>query len=104
MKKLRPVNILMADDDPDDRMLMKQALEANNLVNTIHFVEDGEELMHYLYKSGKFTTAPTFRPGLILLDLNRPKVDERSFKTYKIGPRSKAFQSLFCRHQGWNRI
>jgi len=77
MKKLRSVDILMADDDPDDRMLMKEALEANNLINTIHFVEDGEELMQYLYKKGKFTTQSTFRPGLILLDLNMPKVDGR---------------------------
>jgi two-component system response regulator len=77
MKKLRPVNILMADDDPDDRMLMKEALDENNLSNAIHFVEDGEELVHYLYKKGKFTTQPTFRPGLILLDLNMPKIDGR---------------------------
>lgn len=67
----------MADDDPDDRMLMKEALAENNLSNAIHFVEDGEELVHYLYKKGKFTTQPTFRPGLILLDLNMPKIDGR---------------------------
>lgn len=67
----------MADDDPDDRMLMKEALDENNLSNAIHFVEDGEELVHYLYKKGKFTTQPTFRPGLILLDLNMPKIDGR---------------------------
>ncbi len=67
----------MADDDADDRMLMKEALDINKLSNTIHFVEDGEELMHYLYKQGKFKTQTTFRPGLILLDLNMPKIDGR---------------------------
>jgi CheY-like chemotaxis protein len=77
MKKLRPVNILMAEDDPDDRILMQEALDENNMLNEIHFVEDGEQLIHYLYKRGKFTTLPTFRPGLILMDLNMPKIDGR---------------------------
>lgn len=77
MKKTKTINILMADDDADDRMLMKEALDENNLLNQIHFVENGEELMHYLYRKGKFSSQPTFRPGLILLDLNMPKIDGR---------------------------
>jgi two-component system response regulator len=75
--KLNPATILMADDDPDDRMLMKEALEENNLTNEIHFVEDGEELMDYLYNKGKFSLVQTIMPGLILLDLNMPKIDGR---------------------------
>lgn len=71
------VNILMADDDADDRMLMKEALEENNLNNKLCFVEDGAELMDYLYKKGKFLTVETERPGLILLDLNMPRIDGR---------------------------
>jgi len=67
----------MADDDADDRMLMKEALDENNIVNEMHFVEDGEELVHYLYKRGRFNKDNTFRPGLILLDLNMPKIDGR---------------------------
>ena len=74
---LKMINILMADDDPDDRMLMKEALEENNLPNSIDFVEDGSELMDYLYKKGKFLLEKTIRPGLIFLDLNMPKVDGR---------------------------
>ena len=77
MENVRNVNILMADDDADDRMLMKEALDENNIVNEMHFVEDGEELMHYLYKRGRFNDDNTFRPGLILLDLNMPKIDGR---------------------------
>jgi two-component system response regulator len=76
-KKLVPINILMADDDPDDRILMKEALEENLVPNVLHFVEDGKELLDYLKKRGKFEFAETFRPGLILLDLNMPKVDGR---------------------------
>jgi CheY-like chemotaxis protein len=77
MKNIEPVNILMADDDPDDRMLMKEALDANKVANRIDFVEDGEELLNYLNKKGRFLTAATFVPGLILLDLNMPKIDGR---------------------------
>ena len=75
MESINRINILMADDDEDDRMLMKEALDESNLANAIHFVEDGEELMQYLYKTGKFSARPTFKPGLILLDLNMPKID-----------------------------
>ena len=74
----RPISILMADDDPDDRMLTKEAMEENRLANRLDFVEDGEELMDYLHRRGKYTnpaTAP--RPGLILLDLNMPRKDGR---------------------------
>ena len=72
------VEILMADDDPDDRMLAERALHEYRLKNGIRFVEDGEELMDYLYRRGKYSApgaAPT--PGLILLDLNMPRKDGR---------------------------
>ena len=72
------VEILMADDDPDDRLLAERALREYRLKNGIRFVEDGEELMDYLYRRGKYSApgaAPT--PGLILLDLNMPRKDGR---------------------------
>jgi two-component system, response regulator len=74
---LNPITILMADDDPDDRMLMKQALAENDLPNVIEFVENGLELMNYLKKKGRFQAEKTIRPGIILLDLNMPKMDGR---------------------------
>lgn len=67
--------ILMADDDPDDRMLMKEALEENKFPHSIHFVSDGAELLDYLHKRGRFCFEKTLRPDLILLDLNMPKID-----------------------------
>ena len=83
-----PITILMADDDPDDRMLAQEALEENRLANCLRFVEDGEELMDYLYQQGKYqetSTAP--RPGLILLDLNMPRKDGReALKEIKADP------------------
>ncbi len=50
----RPITILMADDDADDRMFAKDALEEARLANDLHFVEDGEELMDYLHHRGKY--------------------------------------------------
>lgn len=74
----RPVMILMADDDPEDRMLAKEALEEDRLVNDLQFVEDGEELMDYLHRRGKYELLKNSPlPGLILLDLNMPKKDGR---------------------------
>jgi CheY-like chemotaxis protein len=74
----KPIIILMADDDPDDRLLAQEAWEENRLANVLHFVEDGEELMNYLHRRGKYThLADTPLPGLILLDLNMPKKDGR---------------------------
>ena len=74
----KPITILMADDDEDDRLLAQEALEECRLANNLHFVQDGEELLDYLYHRGKFTP-PTQspRPGLILLDLNMPRKDGR---------------------------
>jgi CheY-like chemotaxis protein len=68
----------MADDDADDRLLAKDALTEFRLANDLHFVEDGEELLDYLQRRGKYTSlADAPRPGLILLDLNMPKKDGR---------------------------
>jgi CheY-like chemotaxis protein len=72
------ITILLADDDPDDRLLTTQALEENRLANDLRTVDDGEELVEYLYRRGKYSApgaAP--RPGIILLDLNMPKKDGR---------------------------
>ena len=74
----RPITILLADDDSDDRLLAEQALAESRLANELRFVEDGEELLEYLYQRGKYAqpgSAP--RPGLILLDLNMPRKDGR---------------------------
>lgn len=73
-----PIVILLADDDQEDRMLACDALVESRLSNTIHCVEDGEELMDYLNRRCKYSPpADAPRPGLILLDLNMPKMDGR---------------------------
>ena len=84
----RPITILLADDDPDDRMLARDALAESRLANDLHEVADGEELLDYLYHRGAYARpdlAP--RPGLILLDLNMPRLDGReALKVIKTDP------------------
>ena len=68
----------MADDDAEDRLLAKEALAESRLANTLYCVEDGEELLDYLYRRGKFADPKSSpRPGLIFVDLNMPKKDGR---------------------------
>jgi CheY-like chemotaxis protein len=74
----RPIVILIADDDAEDRMLIHEALDESRLKNQIQFVENGEELMDYLHNLGKYSKRDDYpTPGLILLDLNMPKKDGR---------------------------
>ena len=74
-----PITILICDDDEDDCMLTRQALEDAHISNELRFVGDGEQLLDYLYQRGEFSgeTGAAPRPGLILLDLNMPKMDGR---------------------------
>src|SRR6185369_14999471 len=70
--------IIMAEDDADDRLLVRDALEECHWNADIRFVENGEELLDYLLRRGKYRQLEQSpRPGLILLDLNMPKKDGR---------------------------
>lgn len=85
----RPITILMADDDADDRQMTQEAFAASRLTNDLRFVEDGAELLDYLYRRNKYADgASAPRPGLILLDLNMPKLDGRqALREIKSDPR-----------------
>jgi CheY-like chemotaxis protein len=76
---VKPVTILMADDDEEDRELTRDALQDARLANQMRFVVDGQDLMDYLRREGRYADpqvdAP--RPGIILLDLNMPRKDGR---------------------------
>ena len=82
------ITIVLADDDPDDRKLTEEAFAENRLANQLHCVEDGEELLDYLHRRGKYMhlrNEPL--PGLILLDLNMPRKDGReALKEIKANP------------------
>jgi CheY-like chemotaxis protein len=77
-RKPAPVNLLMADDDPDDRMMAIEALAESRVNNRLDTVRDGEELLAYLRHEEPYADPERYpTPGLILLDLNMPRKDGR---------------------------
>jgi CheY-like chemotaxis protein len=92
----RPITVLYADDDAEDRFLVKQAWEESHLANELHFVEDGEELMDYLHRRGKYTSLTEHPlPGMILLDLNMPRKDGReALKEIKDDPKLRMIPTV----------
>jgi CheY-like chemotaxis protein len=74
-KRMAGLTILMADDDEEDCLMAQEAFRECRIVNDLRVVHDGEELMDYLRRHGSYADAP--RPGLILLDLNMPRMDGR---------------------------
>lgn len=78
MPSHKPATILVADDDPDDRKLTRDAFEESKLANPLRFVVDGVEVFDYLNRRGKFEDPESSPwPSLLLLDLNMPRMDGR---------------------------
>ncbi len=78
MSDRTPIVILLAEDDEEDAQMTLEALKKNRLGNDVRVARDGEQVMDYLRREGRFgngADAPT--PGLILLDLNMPRKDGR---------------------------
>lgn len=72
------ITILMAEDDPDDRLLIKEAMEGLKTIKSLEFVENGEDLINYLLHRGAYThLQKASLPCLIILDLNMPIKDGR---------------------------
>lgn len=74
-EKQSPVDILLVEDNPADVRLTMEVLKEGKIYSNLHVVNDGEEAMAFLEKSGKYEDVP--RPDLILLDLNLPRKDGR---------------------------
>ena len=70
------LNILIADDDADDRYLLKVAIEESGINTMAYFVEDGIDVLDFLNRKGKYAHEK-LQPDIILLDLNMPKKDGR---------------------------
>jgi CheY-like chemotaxis protein len=78
MTDVKEAIILMAEDDEDDYLLTKEALQEGRILNKLYRVKDGEKLMDYLLHQGKYTNvADAPEPAIILLDLNMPRKDGR---------------------------
>jgi CheY-like chemotaxis protein len=73
--KVKPIEILLVEDNPADVRLTREALKDAKVLNSLYVVRDGEEAMDYLRREGKY--ADTFRPDLVILDLNLPRKDGR---------------------------
>jgi chemotaxis family two-component system response regulator Rcp1 len=76
---IKPIEILMVEDNPVDVLVTREALKQGRIMNNLSVAEDGEEALDFLFRTGQFSTAP--RPDLILLDLNLPKKDGREILT-----------------------
>jgi chemotaxis family two-component system response regulator Rcp1 len=72
---IRPIDILLIEDNMGDIDLAREALGLSKLHNSLHVVQDGVAAMDFLRKKGKYANSP--RPDLIILDLNLPKMDGR---------------------------
>ena len=72
---LRPVEILLVEDNPGHILLTREALKDHKVTNRLHIVQDGEEALAFLRREGRYADA--IAPDLILLDLNLPKMDGR---------------------------
>jgi len=72
---VRPIEILLVEDNPGDVELARVALADSKVTNRLRVVEDGESALDYMHRRGRFSGAP--RPDLVLLDLNLPKKDGR---------------------------
>lgn len=78
MNTAQPIHILVADDDQDDCLMMREAFKENRVSNPLHFVHDGEALLDYLQRRPPYDDEVRYPlPGLILLDLNMPRMDGR---------------------------
>jgi CheY-like chemotaxis protein len=69
--QLKPIEILLVEDDPGDVLMTQEALEHHKVRNTLHVASDGVEAMKFVRREAPYENAP--RPGLILLDLNLPR-------------------------------
>ena len=77
----RAITILLADDDEDDRLMTREALLDARLRNDLRFAFDGVDLLDYLHRRGRHADpGASPRPGLILLDLNMPRMDGRELR------------------------
>lgn len=72
---MKPIEILLVEDNPGDAELAKEALLTGKIKNNLHIVSDGEKAMDFLMKKGEYSESP--RPDLIILDLNLPRKDGR---------------------------
>jgi CheY-like chemotaxis protein len=70
--RLDLVDVLLVEDDEGDVLMTREAFEFHKIRNPLHVVTDGEQALQFIRRAGPFADAP--RPGLILLDVNLPRL------------------------------
>ncbi len=76
MKSMEPLTILLVEDEADDVLLFRRALEKTGVQYPLQVVTDGEAALAYLAGSGKYADRTKYpRPGAIILDLKMPRLD-----------------------------
>jgi CheY-like chemotaxis protein len=69
---LEPIDVLLVEDDEGDVLMTREAFEYYKIHNRLHVVTDGEQALRFVRRSGPYADVP--RPGLILLDVNLPRL------------------------------
>jgi len=75
LDQIAEVDILYAEDSPEDAEMTLRAFRKQRLANKLIWVKDGEEALNYLFCEGPFANRPAGNPNLVLLDLKMPKVN-----------------------------
>ena len=70
--RAEPIDVLLVEDDEGDVLMTKEAFEYYRIRNRLHVVSDGDQALQFLRRTGPYADAP--RPGLILLDVNLPRL------------------------------
>ncbi len=97
--------VLMVDDDPDDRLIAEEAFAEVGLKAQLFFLSDGEQLLDYLNRRGKYAdpaTSPS--PNLVLLDINMPRLSGMEvLAKLKSDPATRAIPVAMLTNSGESR-
>ena len=93
MENTKPINILLVEDTDNDVIITQRAFKKVKVTNDLYIVRDGQEALDFIFHEGKYAETKPPTPGLILLDINMPKINGfqvlerlKSNPVYKIIP------------------
>ncbi|MFH1563383.1 MAG: response regulator [Nitrospirota bacterium] len=75
MENLKPINILLVEDNEDDILIIQRAFKKTKVINELYVVRDGQEGLDFILHEGIYAQTKPPTPGLILLDINMPKMN-----------------------------